>query len=129
MSTNEHTSTQKPDVYTRVTSAIITAIEAGAANYRMPWVVREDKGFSPLSVATAHPYKGINCVTLWAQAQTKGYTSALWGTFNSWRDLGACVRKGEHGSPVVYWGTIGSKQTEASEADDSGSRPRLFAKS
>jgi antirestriction protein ArdC len=37
MSTYEHTSTEKPDVYARVTSAIITAIEAGAGDYRMPW--------------------------------------------------------------------------------------------
>jgi hypothetical protein len=28
----------------------------------------------------------------------------LWGTYKQWAALGAQVRKGERGSPVVYWG-------------------------
>ena len=130
MSTNEHTPTDKPDVsiYTRVTSAIVNAIEAGAGTYRMPWTVRQDKGFSPLSVGSGKPYHGINTLVLWSQAQTKGYNSALWGTYQQWQDLGAQVCKGRRGSPVVYWGTFDSKQTEHSEESDGTSARRLFAK-
>src|SRR5690242_10471620 len=73
MSTHENTAS-KQDVYRRVTDAIVTAIEQGAGEYRMPWVVRQDKGFSPISIATVKPYRGINTVVLWAQAQCKGYT-------------------------------------------------------
>jgi hypothetical protein len=90
---------------------------------------RQDKGFSPLSVGSGEPYKGINCLGLWAQAQNKGYSSALWGTFKSWLDLGASVRKGERGSLVVYWGTIDRHRAEESEETNGASRPRLFAKS
>src|SRR5215472_16967935 len=114
MSTHE-TSTQKLDVYQRVTSSIITAIESGIGEYRMPWIVRQDKGFSPVSVGSAKPYRGVNTVVLWAQAQCKGYGSALWGTYQQWMALGGYVRKGEHGSPVVYWGTYESKDSEQSE--------------
>lgn len=32
--------TEKPDVYLRVTSQIVTAIETGVGEYRMPWAVR-----------------------------------------------------------------------------------------
>jgi antirestriction protein ArdC len=127
MSTDENTATSTPNVYQRVTSAIINAIEQGAGDYRMPWTVRQDKGFSPLSVGSGKPYRGINVLALWAQAQTKGYSSALWGTFRQWQDLGANVRKAERGSPVVYWGTIDSKQSEAEEQDGNSGR-RLFAK-
>jgi antirestriction protein ArdC len=122
MSYNENTA--KADVYTRVTGAIITAIEAGAGCYRMPWIVRQDKGFSPVSIATAKPYRGINTVVLWAQAQNKDYASALWGTYQQWQALGGQVRKGEHGSPVVYWGTY-EKQTAE---EDEGRHTQLFCK-
>ncbi len=67
-------------MYQRVTSAIISAIEAGAGLYRMPWVVRQDKGFSPISISTVKPYRGVNTLVLWAQAQYKGYSAALGGT-------------------------------------------------
>ncbi len=125
MSTNENTATSTPNVYQRVTSAIVNAIEAGAGTYRMPWVIRQDKGFSPVSISSAKPYRGINVLVLWSQAQSKGYDSSLWGTYRQWAELGAQVRKGERGSPVVYWGTLGQ---DAGDDADTSNRPRLFAK-
>jgi antirestriction protein ArdC len=127
MSYNESTTTPKQDIYARVTSAIITAIESGTGSYRMPWVVRQDKGFSPISIATVKPYRGINTVVLWSQAQSKGYGSALWGTYQQWQSLGGQVRKGEHGSPVVYWGTYETKDTAADEQEERNGR-HLFCK-
>lgn len=124
MSTHENTA-QKPDVYARVTSAIINAIESNIGQYRMPWTVRQDKGFSPLSVGSAKPYRGINTLVLWAESQSKGYTSALWGTYQQWQSIGGQVRKGEKGSPVVYWG---SYEKQSSEDQDERSNRGLFAK-
>jgi antirestriction protein ArdC len=124
MSTQENTANEKQDIYQKVTSSIITAIENGVGQYRMPWTVRQDKGFSPISVGSAKAYRGINTVVLWAQAQTKGYNSAFWGTYQQWKELGGQVRKGERGSPVVYWGTY-EKQTGE---DDEQSHRGLFAK-
>jgi antirestriction protein ArdC len=126
MSTHEGTA-PKADIYTRVTDAIVNAIENGAGSYRMPWVVRQDKGFSPISISTVKPYRGVNTVVLWSQAQTKGYGSALWGTYQQWQSLGGQVRKGEHGSPVVYWGTYETKDTAADEQDERNGR-HLFCK-
>jgi antirestriction protein ArdC len=119
------TTNQKQDIYTRVTNAIITAVEAGAGSYRMPWVIRQDRGFSPISVSTVKPYRGVNTLVLWAQSQSKGYTSALWGTYQQWQSLGGQVRKGEYGSPVVYWGTY---ETETVEDGDEPQARRMFAK-
>jgi antirestriction protein ArdC len=116
---------EKLDIYTRVTDAIVKAIEQGAGEYRMPWTVRQDKGFSPISISTCKPYRGINTVVLWAQAQSKGYGSALWGTYQQWVSLGGQVRKGEKASPVVYWGTW----EEKSEADpEARGEKHLFCK-
>lgn len=128
MSTSDNTATNPRDVYQKVTDAIINAIEQGAGSYRMPWVVRQDKGFSPVSVSTAKPYHGINTLVLWSQSQTKGYTSALWGTYRQWQSLGAQVRKGEHGSPVVYWGTYESESKEPQGDETDATRTRLFCK-
>jgi antirestriction protein ArdC len=126
MSTYENTAT-KLDVYQRVTDSIVNAIEQGAGQYRMPWVVRQDKGFSPISIATVKPYRGINTLVLWAQSQSKGYTSALWGTYQQWQSISGQVRKGEHGSPVVYWGSYESKDTPKGEKDEHEGR-NLFCK-
>jgi antirestriction protein ArdC len=125
MSENNNSAAEKPDVYRKVTDAIVNAIENGVGQYHMPWTVRQDKGFSPISVGSAKPYRGINTLVLWAQAQSKGYSSAFWGTYQQWQELCGQVRKGEHGSPVVYWGTY-EKQTSEDEAEK-GHRG-LFAK-
>ncbi len=125
MSTNENTATKQPDIYLKVTSAIINSIEAGIGQYRMPWTIRQDKGFSPISVGSAKPYRGINTLVLWAQSQSKNYSSALWGTYKQWGELGGQVRKGEHGSPVVYWGTY---DKQSPDDDDERSNRGLFAK-
>src|SRR6476646_8553043 len=119
MSTYENTATPKQDVYRKVTDAIITAIESGVGDYHMPWTVRQDKGFSPISVGSAKPYRGITTLVLWAQSQSNGYASAFWGTYQQWQALGGQVRKGEKGSPVVYWGTFetASRESRDVEAD------------
>lgn len=80
MSTHENTA-PKPDVYQRVTDAIVNAIEAGVGQYRMPWTVRQDKGFSPISVGSAKPYRGINTLVLWAQSQR------IYGYWWSWTEM------------------------------------------
>jgi antirestriction protein ArdC len=124
MSTNENTA-QKPDVYQKVTDAIVNAIEQGAGKYEMPWNTRSDRAFSPISVGSAKAYRGINTLVLWAEAQAKGYNSGLWGTYQQWSELGGQVRKGEKSSPVVYWGSYRDKNESEEE---STSRTHLFCK-
>ena len=46
MSTYENTA-PKPDVYERVTSQIVNAIEQGTGNWRMPWHTSGKFAFSP----------------------------------------------------------------------------------
>ena len=72
MSTHENTATEKPDVYRKVTDAIVNAIENGAGEYRMPWTVRQDRGFSPVSVGSAKPYRGVNTLVLASQIGVSG---------------------------------------------------------
>jgi len=103
MSTNENTATEKPDVYRKVTDAIVNAIEQGVTTWRMPWHTSGKFAFSPINVTSKNPYRGINTVCLWAAAQQKGYERGEWGTYNQWQERGAQVRKGEKATAVVFW--------------------------
>src|ERR1041385_1179978 len=116
MSTSDITATEKQDVYQKVTDSIITAIEQGVGNWRMPWHTSGRFAFSPINVSSKKPYRGINTLCLWAAAQTKGYQSGEWGTYKQWQDRGAQVRKGEKSTTVVFW----KFANEASETQDDG---------
>jgi len=52
------------------------------------------------------PYQGINVLMLWGAAMEKGYSAPVWMTFKQALALGGAVRKGEHGSLVVYASTF-----------------------
>jgi antirestriction protein ArdC len=115
MPTNENTATEKPDVYRKVTDAIVNAIEQGVGNWRMPWHTSGKFASSPINVTSKKPYRGINSVCLWAAAQQKGYERGEWGTYNQWLERGAQVRKGEKATTVVFW-----KFANTTESQDDG---------
>jgi antirestriction protein ArdC len=125
MSTHENTATEKPDVYRKVTDAIVNAVEQGVSNWRMPWHTSGKFAFSPINVTSKKPYRGINTLCLWAAAQAKGYERGEWGTYNQWQDRGTQVRKGEKATTVVFW-KFANSATESQEDGDehtaSGSR-------
>ena len=63
---------------------------------------------------------------LWGEAFAKGYTSALWMTYKQAAELGAQVRKGEHGALVVYADRI--TKTEHNERGENVERSIPFMK-
>src|SRR5258708_39819363 len=95
MSTNENTATEKQDVYQRVTSQIVNAIEQGVSTWRMPWHASGKFAFSPINVTSKKPYRGINTVCLWAAAQAKGYERGDGATNQQGKEGGPQVRKGK----------------------------------
>ena len=124
MSTAENTATEQRDVYARVTSQIINAIEQGVSNWRMPWHTSGKFAFSPINVASKKPYRGINTLCLWAAAQSKGYERGEWATYQQWQERKAQVRKGEKATLVVFW-KFANSSAETDDGDDtskSGSR-------
>jgi hypothetical protein len=70
MSTYDSTA-PKPDVYARVTSQIVNAIEQGTGNWRMPWHTSGRFAFSPINAVTHKPYRGVNVLALWAVARRR----------------------------------------------------------
>src|SRR5258708_502044 len=105
----------KIDVYTRVTDNIIADLEQGVRPWAKPWDADNATARITLPVrANGIPYRGINVLLLWGEALAKGYRSNRWMTFKQAIELGANVRKGEHGSLVVYASTV----TKIDENDD-----------
>jgi antirestriction protein ArdC len=118
MSNIDNTATDKRDVYKHVTAQIVTAIEQGVGNWRMPWHTSGKFAFSPINVASKKPYRGINTVCLWAAAQAKGYERGDWATYQQWQERNAQVRKGEKATTVVFWKFASS----STESQDDGER-------
>lgn len=105
---------RRQDVYARVTAKIVADLERGVRPWVKPWDAGAAEGRinKPLR-SNAIPYKGINVLLLWAEAVTKGYLSPFWVTFKQAHEWGAHVKKGEHGSLVVYANSL--QKTEKNE--------------
>ena len=119
----------RADVYTRVTSEIITAIESGASGWRMPWHHNGSPITRPTNVQSSQRYRGINVLALWVAANNAGYVDGLWGTYKQWQAAGAQVRKGERATTVVLWKEFKPNQhNNEDEGSDDDRRRRLFAR-
>ena len=93
----------RADIYSRITNRIIADLEQGVRPWHRPWNAShmEGKIIRPLR-HNGIPYQGIDTVMLWFAAATTGYASPFWLTFKQTQQLGANVRKGEHGELIVY---------------------------
>ncbi|MEO8313365.1 MAG: zincin-like metallopeptidase domain-containing protein [Pseudomonadota bacterium] len=112
MNMNSSASRPRVDVYALVTARIIEQLEQGVRPWCQPWKNGGSGGCRPLR-CNGEPYRGINVLMLWAGREAKGYTSPYWLTFKQALELNAHVRKGEHGSMVVYADRITKSQANA----------------
>ncbi|HEV2560291.1 MAG TPA: zincin-like metallopeptidase domain-containing protein [Microvirga sp.] len=108
------------DVYSRVTSRIIADLERGVRPWHQPWTPGSSSPSSRPLRSTGEPYRGINVLLLWAEAQARRYTSPTWFTYKQAQALGAQVRRGETGSLVVY-----ADRLTRREQDDTGQEHEL----
>ena len=82
-------------VYEIVTERIVAALEAGVIPWRRPWT----QTLPPRNLASGKPYRGINVALL----SLGDFGSPYWLTYRQATERGGHVRKGEKGSPVVFW--------------------------
>jgi antirestriction protein ArdC len=83
------------DVYEIITENIINLLEQEIVPWRRPWTATG----LPRNLVSKKPYRGMNYFLLSA---TK-YVSPFWLTFRQANQLGGQVRKGEHGTIIVFW--------------------------
>ncbi len=108
----------RADIYKIVTDTIIEAIENGiSGKVEMPW---HQINRIPENAKTGNSYQGINVPLLWVYQIKKNYALPVWATYKQWTELGAQVKKGEKGAPIVFYKTF---EVEAeSEGDDPQTR-------
>lgn len=109
----------RTDVYQKITDRIVSELERGVRPWMKPWSAGNGEGriMRPLR-ANGIPYQGINVLMLWSEAIEKGYASPIWMTFKQALALDANVRKGEHGSLVVYADKITRTETDRETGED-----------
>jgi antirestriction protein ArdC len=99
--------TERKDVYSRITQQIVESLEKGVRPWIRPWNAEHAAGriTRPLR-HNGQPYSGINVLALWASAMAQNFAAPIWVTYRQASELGAQVRKGEKASLVVYANSI-----------------------
>src|ERR1700675_4941577 len=94
----------RANLYTEITDKIIAELEAGRIPWVQPWGTAAIKTplAMPRNAATQRKYSGINVLILWGAVIEGGFSGQNWLTFRQALGLGGNVRKGEHGTTVVY---------------------------
>ena len=122
-------SSERFDVYRSITDNIIAAIEAGPGVFRMPWHWLGGSGGRPVNALTGRPYRGVNVVTLWAEARLRDFDSCYWATYRQWRELGGQVRRGERSATIVFYKEIEVEPPQGQGSTDGDlSSTRLVAR-
>lgn len=106
----------KPDMYQTVTDNIIRALEAGVKPWVCPWTGNGADFGLPANFSTGTAYSGINIMLLWSSAAEQGYTDSRWLTYKQAAEQGGQVRKGEHGTTIIYYKML-EKENEAGETE------------
>ena len=98
-------------VYEIITERILEQLEAGTVPWRKTW---RTKGGFPRNLKSGKAYRGINVFLL----SMLGYENPHFVTFKQAKEMGGSIKKGEQGSPVVFWKwpTQEEKEAEGKEA-------------
>jgi antirestriction protein ArdC len=120
----------RPSLYQEITEKIIVELEAGRVPWVQPWGTVQGKASlaMPKNAATQRRYAGINVLILWDEAIRHGFSTQNWLTFRQALRLGGNVRKGEHGSTVVYADRFvpdGERERAERDGDEPNSIPFL----
>ncbi len=107
---------REQDFYKEVAEKLIDQLQKGTAPWQRPWEVVQ--GGLPRNPTTGEEYHGGNVVNLLMQ----GYQDPRWMTFRQAGEIGARVRKGEHGTRIIYWRFEGKQPV----LDEDG-KPKLDA--
>src|SRR5262245_12504513 len=108
------------NVYDTITQRIMEQLEHGTVPWQRPW---NHTAGMPRNLMSQKAYRGIN---VWLLASA-GYSSPYWLTYRQAQEIGGHVRKGEHGSPVVFWKWLerGEESQDGEETDSTRRRVPL----
>ena len=106
---------KRVNAYEVVTERICGLLEKGTAPWRRRWRGGER---IPQNLVSHRPYRGMNPFVL----ECMGYDSPFWLSFKQAKGLGGSVKKGEKGSPVVFWKWFTPKNADPKDPSYLGCR-------
>jgi antirestriction protein ArdC len=114
----------RASLYTEITDKIIAELEAGRVPWVQPWGTAAANATlaMPQNASTHLRYSGVNVLILWGAVIEHGFTGQSWLTFRQALGLGGNVRKGEHGTTVVYADRF-TPEDERRRAEETGEAP------
>ena len=117
----------RASLYDEITDKIIAELEAGRVPWVQPWGTTAAKAplGLPKNSATGRLYSGINVLILWGAVIERSFPAQGWLTFRQALGLGGNVRKGEHGTTVVYADRF-IPEDERKRAAESGDEPQAI---
>lgn len=87
----------KRDKFTEMTEKIIDQIKEGVAPWQRKWT--GGISFMPMNPTTGNSYRGVNTIFLLMAA----YNDPRWMTYRQALSVGAQVKRGERGTPILFW--------------------------
>jgi antirestriction protein ArdC len=111
--------TERKDVYSRITAQIVECLEQGVRPWVRPWNAEHAAGriTRPLR-HNGQPYSGINVLSLWMSALGQNFTAPIWMTFRQASELSGHVRKGAKGSLVVFANALTRTERDGKTGED-----------
>jgi len=99
-----HAVADRSNLYDEITGKVIAELEAGRFPWVQPWGTSAAKAALslPQNASTYRAYSGINVLILWGAVVERGFSTQSWITYRQAFALGGNVRRGEHGTTVVY---------------------------
>jgi len=110
----------KGNVYDWITERIIKVLESGVVPWRRPWLLMN----SPMNLVSGKTYRGVNLFSLAIAGED--YSSRYWLTHKQAKDRGGEVRKGEHGSMVVFYKIFGKTRNGQPVLTRTGKQEKTF---
>jgi antirestriction protein ArdC len=94
-------------IYHDIIDQILASLDSNIGIYKQPWHSTSSKKI-PQNAISHRSYTGINIISLWHNAQKKGFFSQYWATRNQWTKNGWTVPPGVIATPVIKYFNFGA---------------------
>lgn len=102
---------EKKNTNEQIVNKILESIET---TNKLPWNAGWVRGGFPVNLTTGRRYNGINILMLWS----RGFNKPMFATYKQIADKGGQVKKGEKGTPIIYYNFIEKAETNEKTGDE-----------
>jgi antirestriction protein ArdC len=103
------------ELQAEVMAQVLDALRNGVVPWRQSWLSE-----LPRNPITKRYYRGMNVLMLWVKQMRQHYDRQLWASYRQWGGAGAQVRKGEKGTPIVFF-----KMSEYPDRENPGEKYKV----